>query len=118
MRFPDVKEAFYSHVVILIEGETEYGCVTEFANTMDIDLDEYGICVINAQGESSIKPLVSLFNSFGIKTIAIYDGDVRNGKTPTDCEFYTNEPCFEFEVIKKLYDAGEYELIKNIATDI
>lgn len=118
MRFPDVKEAFYSHVVILIEGETEYGCVTEFANTMDIDLDEYGICVINAQGESSIKPLVSLFNSFGIKTIAIYDGDVRNGKTPTDCEFYTNEPCFEFEVIKKLYDAGEYELIKKIATDI
>ncbi|SFU57292.1 ATP-dependent nuclease [Butyrivibrio sp. M55] len=118
MRFPDVKEAFYAHVVVLIEGETEYGCVGEFANTLEVDLDEYGICVVNAQGESSIKPLMSLFNHFGIKTIAIYDGDVRGGKTPSEFEFFTTEPCFEFEIIRKLCDAREYQLIKDIVTEI
>lgn len=118
MRFLDVKEAFYAHAVILIEGETEYGCVSEFAKTLDIDLDEYGICIINAQGQSSIKPLVSLFDHFGIKTIAIYDADVRNGRTPSEFEFFTSEPCFEFEVIRKMCDAGEFQLIKNIAVEI
>lgn len=118
MRFIDVKEAFYAHVAILIEGETEYGCVREFANTLGADLDEYGICVINAQGESSIKPLTSLFKHFGIKTIAIYDGDVKNGKKPSEFEFYTIEPCFEFEIVRKLCDAGEFQLIKNIAVEI
>ncbi len=118
MRFPDVKEAFYAHVVILIEGETEYGCIKEFANTLEVDLDEFGICVVNAQGESSIKPLESLFNHFGIKTISIYDRDVKGGKEPSENEFYTSEPCFEFEIIRKLCDAGEYNLIKNILTEI
>ena len=118
MRFPDVKEAFYAHAVILIEGETEYGCMTEFANTMGIDLDEYGICVVNAQGESCIKPLTSLFNHFGIKTIAIYDGDVKKSKTPTEFEFFTDEPCFEFEIVRRLCEARKYKLIKSIATKI
>ena len=118
MRFPDVKEAFYAHVVILIEGETEYGCVREFANTLEVDLDEFGICVVNAQGENSIKPLISLFNHFGIKTIAIYDGDVRKGKMPSEFEFFTTQPCFEFEIIRKLCDAREYQLIKDIVTEI
>lgn len=57
MRFPEIKEAFYAHCALLIEGETEYGCIHAFANKIGVPLDDYGICVINARGEESIKPL-------------------------------------------------------------
>lgn len=118
MRFPDIKEAFFAHVVILIEGETEYGCIPSFAEKMGIFLDDYSICVVNAQGEGKIKPLASLFNHFGIKTVLIYDGDVRNGAVPTDTEFYSVEPCFEFEIMRALCDSGNYQLAKDIALEV
>lgn len=118
MRFPDIKEAFFAHVVILIEGETEYGCIPAFSEKMGVFLDDYSVCVVNAQGEGKIKPLASLFMHFGIKTISVYDGDVRNGVTPSDTEFYSTEPCFEFEVMKGLCSTGNYQLARNIAVEI
>ena len=118
MRFPEIKEAFFAHVVILIEGETEYGCIPSFAEKMGIFLDDYSICVVNAQGEGKIKPLASLFNHFGIKTILIYDGDVQNGATPSDTEFYSTEPCFEFEVMRSLCDTSNYQLARDIAIEV
>jgi putative ATP-dependent endonuclease of OLD family len=60
MRFPEIKEAFYAHCAVLIEGETEYGCIHSFAEKLGVSLDDYGICVINARGEESIKPLRQL----------------------------------------------------------
>lgn len=66
MHFPEIKEAFYAKCAILIEGETEYGCIHAFANKIGVSLDDYGICIINARGESSIKPIRQLLNSFAI----------------------------------------------------
>ena len=34
MRFPEIKEAFYAHCAVLIEGETEYGCINAFADKL------------------------------------------------------------------------------------
>jgi putative ATP-dependent endonuclease of OLD family len=118
MRFPEIKEAFFAHVVILIEGETEYGCIPSFAEKLGIFLDDYSICVVNAQGEGKIKPLASLFSHFGIKTVLIYDGDVQNGATPSDTEFYSTEPCFEFEVMRSLCNTSNYQLARDIAIEV
>lgn len=60
MHFPEIKEAFYAKCTLLIEGETEYGCIHAFAEKVGVSLDEYGICVINAGGEKSIKPIRKL----------------------------------------------------------
>src|SRR5699024_10657931 len=57
MHFPEIKEAFYAHCVVLMEGETAYGCITAFADKLGIPLDDLGICVINARGENSIAQL-------------------------------------------------------------
>lgn len=117
MHFPEFKEAFYAKCAILIEGETEYGCIQAFADKMDISLDDYGICVINARGEGSIKPIRQLLQFFGVPSIAIYDGDVKPGHPTSPDEFYTTELCFEIEIVKTLYTAGKMELVRQIALD-
>lgn len=75
MHFPEIKEAFYAKCAILIEGETEYGCMTAFADKIGISLDDFGICVINSRGEGSIEPLRHLLTLFAVPSVAIYDKD-------------------------------------------
>lgn len=118
MHFPEIKEAFYAHCVILIEGETEYGCITEFADKLGISLNEHAISVINARGENSIKPLRRLLESFSIPCISIYDGDVKQGKIPGEREFFTNELCFEIEIVKNLIHYGRTELVKKVVQEM
>lgn len=117
MHFPEIKEAFYSHCAILMEGETEYGCINAFSDKLGISLDDLGICVINARGENSIAPLRILLKAFHIPSVAIYDGDVKDVR-PTGTEFFTTELCFEIEIVKTLYKAGRADLIKEIARDL
>lgn len=118
MHFPEIKEAFYAKCTILVEGETEYGCMRAFADKIGIPLDDYGICVINARGERTIKPLRELLALFAIPSIVIYDGDVQNGQTVSSDKFFTTEPCFEIEIVKTLYTAGDTALVRQIAHDI
>lgn len=118
MHFPEIKETFYAHCAILIEGETEYGCIQSFADKLGISLDDYGISVINARGQNSIKPLQRLLNSFGIPSVVIYDNDVKQGQIPDDNEFFTNELCFEIEVVRHLYAKGHTDLVKQIVQDM
>lgn len=118
MHFPEVKEAFYAKCALLIEGETEYGCIHKFAEKIGISLDDYGICVINARGQNSIRPLRQLFTFFAIPSVAIYDGDVKDDHTATPDEFYTTELCFEIEIVKTLFAAGKTDLVRAIALDM
>lgn len=118
MHFPEIKEAFYAKCAILIEGETEYGCIQAFADKIGISLDDYGICVINARGEGSIKPIRQLLKFFAVPSIAIYDGDVKAGHMATPDEFFTTELCFEIEIVKTLYAAEKTAIVRQIALDM
>ena len=118
MHFPEIKEAFYAKCAILIEGDTEFGCITTFAEKLGISLDEFGICVINACGETSIKPIRQLLSLFAIPSIAIYDSDVKAGQAPEVNEFFTSQPCFEIEIVKTLYDKEKQDIIKQIAAGL
>jgi putative ATP-dependent endonuclease of OLD family len=118
MHFPEIKEAFYAKCAVLIEGETEYGCIHAFADKIGVSLDDFGICAINARGEKSIKPLRQLLAAFAVPSMAIYDSDVKAGRTSADDEFYTQELCFEIEVVKTLYDKGRQDIVKQIALEL
>ena len=118
MHFPELKEAFYSHCAILIEGETEYGCIRGFAESLSISLDDLGICIINARGEKTIKPLRQLLTAFKIPSIAIYDGDVKDGKEQNERDFFTTEICFEAEIVKKLFMTGNQQIAREIAIEL
>ncbi len=34
--FPEIKEAFYAKCAVLFEGETEYGCISAFAEKIGV----------------------------------------------------------------------------------
>lgn len=118
MRFTEIKEAFYAKCAILIEGETEYGCIDAFAKKLGIPLDDFGICVINARGEKSIRPLRQLLALFAVPSVAIYDSDIKSGKVAHDDEFYTKELCYEIEIVKLLYSHGKQNIVKRIASEL
>jgi putative ATP-dependent endonuclease of OLD family len=118
MHFPELKEAFFSHCVVLIEGATEYGCIRRFAETLKIPLDDLGICIIKADGEGNIEPLRQLLAVFRIPSIAIYDRDVKEKKGKSDRDFFTSEIFFEAEIVRKLYDANQQQLAREIAVEL
>lgn len=118
MNFQDIKEAFYSKCVLIVEGETEYGCIPGFAKTLNIPMDDFGICVVNAQGEGSIPKLQQLFNHFDIPSVVIFDSDVKEGKTASENEFFTKEICFEMDIVAKLIEMEKFDILKSIALEL
>ncbi|MBW4464677.1 MAG: AAA family ATPase [Pegethrix bostrychoides GSE-TBD4-15B] len=74
---PYVKEAFFSKVVILVEGESELGALPIFFERLGIDSDELGISVIQAGGAESIPPLMKLLDKFSILNLGLMDTDKK-----------------------------------------
>ena len=119
MHFHELRETFYAHAVIIVEGETEYGAFPIFASKLGVSLDDLCITVIMANGEKSIKPIKQLLSSFNIPCVTVYDKDVKEKNyTGDNNEFFTNEKCFEVEVIKNLYLNNQFDTIKTIAKEL
>jgi len=114
MHFPEVKEALYSRSVIIVEGETEYGCFQLFGTTLDLRFDYYGICLINARGESSISKIKKLLQYFKIPTVALYDADVKGSRQNEKDVFFTDEICFEMDLAKAMLDRGKRRALDHI----
>lgn len=119
MHFHELRETFYAHAVIIVEGETEYGAFPIFADKINISLDDLCITVIMANGEKNIKPIKQLLSSFNIPSVTVYDNDVKqHNYTGDPCEFFTNEKCFEVEVLNKLFSNNQIDIIKTIAKEL
>jgi putative ATP-dependent endonuclease of OLD family len=104
---PYIKEAFFSKVVILVEGDTELGALPIFSARMDIDLDEFSISIIQAGGADSIPPLMKLFNEFGIKNIGLMDRDKELEYSNIASLSFTQGQDFE-EDIYKSFSLSDY----------
>lgn len=120
MHFPEAKEALYARCIIIVEGETEYGSFAGFGKRLGVDFDYFGICLINARGESSISKLQKLFNRFSIPTVALYDRDVEGKKYAKAHSniFYTEEICFEMDFVSYLLAMHKRSIMDAIIKDI
>jgi len=119
MHFPEAKEALYARCIILVEGETEYGSFAGFGKKLGVDFDYFGICLINARGESSISKLQKLFNRFAIPTVALYDRDVEGKYAKAHSNiFYTEEICFEMDFVTHLLSLRKRFIMDAIIKDI
>lgn len=119
MHFPEAKEALYARCIIIVEGETEYGSFTGFGKKLGVDFDYFGICLINARGESSISKLQKLFNRFSIPTVALYDRDVEGKYAKAHSNiFYTQEICFEMDFVSYLLAMHKRFIMDTIIKDI
>lgn len=119
IHFPEAKEALYARCIIIVEGETEYGSFTGFGKKLGVDFDYFGICLINARGESSISKLQKLFNRFSIPTVALYDRDVEGKYAKAHSNiFYTEEICFEMDFVSYLLAMHKRSIMDAIIKDI
>lgn len=106
---PYIKEAFFSKVVILVEGDSELGAFPIFAERMEINLDELGISIIQAGGSESIVPLMNLLKQFGVPSVGIMDHDKESDYKDKiiDNLFFTMSDDFEDEIFNS-FDFLEY----------
>ncbi len=118
MHFPEVKEALYARSVLIVEGETEYGAFKGFAKTMGINFDFLGICLVNARGESSIEKIAQLFKSFNLGTVALYDNDVRGKALRGKNIFFTEELCFELDIVLHCLRANKLSVLRKVVRRI
>ena len=119
MHFPEAKQALYARCIILVEGETECGSFAGFGKKLGIDFDYFGICLVNARGESSISKLQKLFNRFAIPTVALYDRDVEGKYAKAHSNiFYTDEICFEMDFVTHLLSLRKRSIMDAIIKDI
>lgn len=116
LQFPFIKEAFFSKCVIFVEGDSELGALSLFADKMGIDLDEYGIAVIKTSGKGSMNPLINVVKHFKIKALGVKDRDneTEGNNFPI---FLTTKRDFEEEIISKLFDNGNKDKLREILVD-
>lgn len=119
MHFPEAKEALYSRCVIIVEGETEASSFRSFGKSVQVDFDYFGICLINARGESSISKLAALFKRFSIPTVVLYDNDVSEKYTRRDPNIvFTEELCYEMDLVKYLLSRRRRPVLDAIVQEL
>lgn len=117
-QFEYIKEAVYSRCVIVVEGDSEHGCIKQFANKMGISFDALGIEVIKADGAESVLPIIRVLNKLGIKAVGIIDQDKKIEKNLPEEEylFYTVSKCFDSEIVKALIENNMTSVLNSIIT--
>ena len=106
LHFPFIKEAFFARCAIFVEGDSEFGSFPWFAKKCDIDIDGYGICIIQAGGDSVLQ-LIELSEKFGIPCIGIKDSDGDNSPTGVPNLWKTTKRDFEAELMQLIDDGKE-----------
>ena len=107
--FQDVKSAFFSKKVIIVEGDTERGAFPGwFSKLTGKHLDDYGVAIMSAQGGSrdGIKQVQKLLDEFKIPNIGIADRDSNNNNTTKKSLelFLTEKRNFEEELVETIID--------------
>jgi putative ATP-dependent endonuclease of OLD family len=99
-----LKEAMFSKCIVFVEGDTENGALPVFARRMNLNLDDKGIGIIKLDGANSVENCMKLFDSFGIKTIAVIDKDQKAKYEHLPDVYFTKKNDFEEDT----YDSFKY----------
>ena len=102
-----LKEAMFSKGIVLVEGDSEYGALPEFANRMKIDLDLNGIGIVKLDGADSIKSSMNIYKEFGIKAVAIIDRDKYDKYSDMKDVYFTSNMDFEEDVFDE-FNLSDY----------
>ncbi len=117
LNFPFIKEAFFSRGAIFIEGDSEFASLPQFAQShpTPVDLDDYGITVIQAHGDS-VPQLIELAALFGIPSVGLTDKDTGTTLPTRPNHYQTNLRNFEEELVHMVINAGEEATLRQIVS--
>ncbi|MBS4765803.1 AAA family ATPase [Alistipes sp. kh20] len=113
LHFPFIKEAFFARCAIFVEGDSEYGSFPLFAQKCGVDIDDYGICIIQAGGDSVLQ-LIQLAEKFGIPCVGIRDSDGDNTPTGIPNLWKTTARDFEAELMWLIDSEKENKLCEIV----
>ena len=68
-------EILFAERWMIVEGQADYLIVHAMAGSMDYDLDEHGVSVIDAQNNGRPDTFAVLARALGIPWLAVFDGD-------------------------------------------
>lgn len=115
LHFPFIKESFFSRCIIFVEGDGEYASFPGFAQSLGINFDELGICVIQARGDG-VELLLKVANKFGLASVGINDKDKRTTPTTLPNHLLTTKQDFEDEIVS-LIETGNEATLRKILLD-
>jgi putative ATP-dependent endonuclease of the OLD family len=95
VRTTEMAEAFYSRLVIIVEGASEREALPLLCAALGLKFDSEGISVAASGGKTVIDTLVQLYQAHKIKTYVIFDND--KGKT-SDERAYNKVICRVLEI--------------------
>lgn len=68
-------EIFFARRWFLVEGQAEYLLLYALARSLNYDLDEHGVSVIDVQNNGNPAAFAALARALGIPWLAVFDGD-------------------------------------------
>ena len=68
-------EIFFAERWLLVEGQADYLLVHALAHTLDYDLDQHGVAVIDAKNNGNPATFAALARALAIPWLAVFDGD-------------------------------------------
>jgi putative ATP-dependent endonuclease of OLD family len=114
-------EIFLSRGVIIVEGHSEFGALPEFARIMDVDLDKFGLSVINVGGKGTAKPMYHIIKKF-TKCVAITDKDHDLSDSLVEDEnelfFKTDYVDYEEELINHVEKLNLIKVLLQVDSEI
>ena len=128
----ELNEVFFADEVILVEGpEDKIACKLAFER-LGVELDKHNISVIDCGGNTGIRPMVEILQSFNIDTYVLMDEDPGNPKTQQLINNLKNllgndrvllqspnlEGIFNFNQIRQEYGTNRSKFTKEIALKV
>jgi putative ATP-dependent endonuclease of OLD family len=81
---PDQLKGMFAETIILVEGATEYYALPIYLKRIGFSLSEHGVEIVNCMGKNNIPLFWRLFQAYGYRCYAVFDGDSNqelNSKT-------------------------------------
>jgi putative ATP-dependent endonuclease of OLD family len=118
LNLPFIKEAFFSRCAVFVEGDSEYASLPLFAqkHPTPVDLDDLGICVIQAHG-NAVPHLIELASLFGIPSVGLTDKDTGTIVPSIPNHYQTNLRDFEEELVSHILGANGEATLRRIVTE-
>lgn len=109
-----LNEAFFSNLLVIVEGETEEMALPIYLKQFGINCDAFGISILGVGGKGQIPKYWRLFKSFNIPIIVMFDSD---HSLDSSNQKYKNNillcGCFGFEMTEIIDNIDEVKFLEK-----
>jgi len=128
----EINEVFFANKVILVEGPDDKIACKLALEKLGVELDKHNISVIDCGGNTGIKPMAEILQSFNIETYVLMDEDPGNqttqqlindlrellGNNKVPLQSPNLEGVFNFNQIREAYGINRNKFTKEIALKV